>query len=175
MHILVGVLAAIAAVIFYTSRISRGAADLVDAANELGNLPRRLRYRKKAGKTGLDLVETPTEAATILLISIARMEKFCRVSDDQAHAMIRILSEQMHVDKDYADDLVVHMRALSHHLNQPESTLFPMIKILQSAINRQEAQELSMMMAEMAAFDTPANDRQIDFIRRFKDRMGLLG
>ena len=37
MHIIIGVLATVAAVIYYLSRISRGASDLADAANEIGN------------------------------------------------------------------------------------------------------------------------------------------
>lgn len=175
MHIVIGILATIAGIIFYLNRISRSAGDLVDTANEIGNLPRRLRYRKKAGKQGLDLVETPIEAATVLMISIARMDRLGRVSDSQCQAITSELIKNMQIGRDYADDLIIQMRSLSQYLNQPDSALFPMVKLLQNDISRDDAKVLSGMMGRIAATDEPMSPDQKDFIRRFEDRMGLLG
>ena len=91
MHILLGILATAAAIIFYLSRISKGAGELVDAANEISNLPRKMRYRKKAGKRGLDLVDNPVEAATVLMISVARLDKLGVVSDQQSEDRMGLL------------------------------------------------------------------------------------
>ena len=174
MHIIIGVLGAVAAIIFYLSRISRGASDLADAANEIGNLPRKMRHRRKAGKKGIDLVSSPIEAACILMISIARLDKFGRVTDDQADAIARELTRNMQLDADYAEDLIIQMRSLSHNLVQPESTLFPMIKVLQNNISKTDARALSGMMREIANTENTINTSQKDFIRRFEERMGLL-
>lgn len=174
MHIIVGVLATIAAVIFYLSRISKGASDLADAANEISNLPRRLRYRKKAGKKGLDLVQEPVEAATVLMVSVARLDKLGRVSDTQSDAIRDELVEHMQLDISYAEDLTINMRSISQYLTQPESTLFPMIRILQNNVSDKDAGELVQMMTRIANCDGAINRDQKDFIRRFQDRMGLL-
>ncbi len=39
MHVILGILAAVAGILFYASRISRGASEITDVANEIGNLP----------------------------------------------------------------------------------------------------------------------------------------
>lgn len=175
MHIILGILGTIAAVLFYMSRISKSAGDLADAANEIGNLPRKLRYRKKEGKQGLDLVEEPIEAATVLMISVARLDKLGRVSDTQARAIANELIGNMQLDRDYAEDLIVQMRSLSQYLTQPESTLFPMVKVLQGVISKDDAEDLAQMLERIARIDSPIESDQTEFIRRFQDRMGLLG
>lgn len=175
MHIIVGILAAIAGILFYVSRISRSAGDLVDAANEIGNLPRKLRYRKKAGKRGLDLIEEPVEAATVLMISIARMDKFGRVTDAQAKSVAQELCENMQLDMSEAEDMIIQMRSITQYLNQPDSTLFPMINILQNTIGKSDARELAAMMRRVGSIESPLDNAQTDFMRRFEDRMGLLG
>ena len=175
MHIVLAVLGAIAAILFYMNRISKSAGDLVDTANEIGNLPRKLRYRKKAGKRGLDLVSNPIEAATVLMISVARLDRLGRVSDAQAGAMAEELSAHMQLEPDYAEDLIIQMQSLSGHLVQPESTLFPMISLLQNNISQEDAKDLAGMMKRIASVDSPIAADQADFIRRYKDRMGLLG
>ncbi len=175
MHIIIGIIAAIAAILFYASRISRGASDLVDTANEIGNLPRRLRHRRNAGKHGLDLVSTPVEAATVLMISVSRLDKFGRVTDKQARAMSLELQENMQLDPDYAGDLIIQMRSLSQHLVQAESTLFPMIKVLQNNISKDDGRTLAEMLRQIANIENMINTSQKEFIRRFEERMGLLG
>ena len=174
MHIVIGILATIAGIVFYLSRISRGASDLADAANELGNLPRKMRYRKKAGKKGLALVDNPVEAACILMISVARMAPLGRVSDAQSEAISDELVDRMQLDRRYADDLIIQMRSLSQYLNQPDSTLFPMLKILQGNIPAGDAKDLSAMMHRIAGIDSAVSMGQQNFIRRYEERMGLL-
>jgi len=174
MHIIIGILATLAAIIFYMSRISKGATDLVDAANEISNIPRKLRYRKKAGQKGLELVYEPVEAATVLMISVARLDKLGRVSDTQSDAIRDELVEHMQLDASYAEDLTINMRSISQYLTQPESTLFPMIKVLQNSISTSDATDLVQMMTRIGNHDGAINLDQKDFIRRFQDRMGLL-
>lgn len=175
MHIVLGVLAAIAGIIFYISWAARSASDLADSANELGNLPRKLRYRKKAGKQGLDLVNGPVEAATVLMIAVARMDRLGRVTDTQSREIAEALVSDMQLERAYAEDLIVQMRSLSQHLNQPDSTLFPMIRILQQTIGRDDAKDLAAMLKRVAAVEGQIEPDQSSFIRRYEDRMGLLG
>lgn len=174
MHIIIGILATIAGVLFYLSRISKSAGDLADAANEIGNLPRKLRHRKNAGKRGLDLIEDSIEAATVLMISVARMDRLGRVSDKQNKVITSELIRNMQLDREYAEDLVIQMRSITQYLNQPESTLFPMVNILRGSVDKNDAQALVAMLETIAETDDPINPDQKDFIHRFQDRMGLL-
>jgi len=173
MHILVAVLGALATVLFLLSRIGKGASDLAETAQELSNLPRRLRHRRKAGKQGLDLIENPVEAATVLMIAVARMDGLGRVSDTQASHIAKQLSEHMQLSPEDADGYVVQLRSLSGYLKQADSALFPMVDLLQTFVTKEEARDLSTMLVSVAESDDPPNPEQLNFIRRFEERMGL--
>lgn len=103
------------------------------------------------------------------------MDKFGRVTDTQSKAMARELYDNMHLNIEDAKDMIVQMRSLTQYLNQPDSTLFPMIDILQKMISKQDARELADMMRRIGEIESPIDTAQMDFIRRFEDRMGLLG
>lgn len=173
MHIVLSILMVIGTVLFLLSRVARSANDLADAANEISNLPRKLRYRKKAGKRGLDLVEGPIEAATVLMISIARLDGLGRVSDIQEQAIIDQLIEHMQLAPEAAADMVLHMRSLTTDLKQADTALFPMVKILQQSVDAEDTLALARMMESVGGVSNELSSDQTYFIRRFKDRMGV--
>ena len=173
MHIIISVLIGIATLVFWLGRAAQGAREIADTAQEISNLPRKLRYRKKAGRKGLDLIEEPVEAATILMISIARMDDLGRVSDNQATAIADQLVDNMQLSRDDATDMVLQLRSLSQHLKQPDSALYPMLEILRGKVDKADAFSLSAMMLEVAETNTPARPDQENFIHRFEERMGI--
>ncbi len=173
MHIIISALIAIATLVYWLGRASKGAREIADTAQEISNLPRKMRYRKKAGKQGLALVENPLEAAAVLMISIARMDDVGRVSEAQAKAIATQLTAHMQLPSDEAADMVVQMRSLSQYLTQAESALFPMVDLLRVKISKAESMELSAMLQDIAVTETPINQDQINFIRRFEERMGI--
>jgi len=173
MHI-IGILITIATLIFWISRAAKGAGDIADAANTMANLPRRRRFSKKYNKSGYDLVETPVEAATIMMISAARMSHEKRVTGPAELEIIKQLRENMQLSSDDADGLYRQMHSLTYDITLPESALFPMVNILKSEIERDEAEGLALMMEAVARLNATANNEQSEFIRRFRERMGLL-
>jgi len=173
MHI-IGILIAIATLIYWVSRAARGVGDITDAANTVANLPRKRRFQKKYHQSGFDLVETPVEAATVLMISVARMNFEKRVTSPEASEIIRLLKTNMQMDTDDADGLYRQMDSLIYDIVLPESSLFPMIAILKDSVDRDEAFDLAEMLMTIANIDSEANAEQLEFIRRFRERMGLL-
>jgi len=173
MHVIISALTAAAILIWWLGRAAKNAHHITDAAQELSNLPRKLRHRKKAGKQGLALVENPVEAAAVLLIAIARMDDLGKVTDNQQSAIATVLKDRMDMSWGDADDMVIQMRSLSQYLNQAESALYPMVDLLRNKINQDEATELSSMMQEIAVTETPINLDQTQFIHSFEERMGI--
>jgi len=173
MHIILSVLTAIAILIFWMGRAARGARDIADTAQEISNLPRKMRYRKQASKQGLDLVQGPVEAATVMMIAIARMDGTRRVSDAQEDAIIVQLVSEMQMSHEDAADLVLQMRGLTQYLIQADSVLFPMVELLKKSINSSEAKDLSNMLIEIANVEDVPNMDQTSLIRRFEERMGI--
>lgn len=174
MHIIIAIAGAIAGILFWMSRVSRSANDIADAANTIANIPRRRRFSKKYNQSGFDLVETPIEAATVLMISAARMSHEKRVTKRAEAEIITQLTENMQLSQDDADGIYRQMHSLTYDITLPESALFPMVDILKSQIDRNEAEYLALMMEATARLDATANTEQSDFIRRFRERMGLL-
>ena len=173
MHI-IGILIAIASLIYWVSRASRGIGDIADAANTVANLPRRRRFSKKYNQSGFDLVETPVEAATVMMISAARMSDDKRVTERAEKEIVKQLTQNMQLNEEDADGVYRQMHSLTYDITLPESALFPMIDILKSQIDRDDAKELALMMEATARLDGTVNTEQGEFIRRFRERMGLL-
>lgn len=173
MHI-IGILIAVASLIYWVSRASRGVGDIADAANTVANLPRRRRFSKKYNQSGFDLVETPIEAATVMMISAARMSEDKRVTERAEQEIVKQLTQNMQLSEDDADGVYRQMHSLTYDITLPESALFPMIDILKSQIDRDEAKELALMMEATARLNGTVNAEQGEFIRRFRERMGLL-
>jgi len=172
---IIGILIAIATLVFWLGRAARGAQDIADAANTIKNLPRKRRFQKAARQSGYDLVETPIEAATVLMIAVARMSDDRRVSEISEAEIINQLSLNMQLEKGQADGLYRQMANLIYDIVLPESALFPMVNILKDGIDRSEAKTLARMMETVAGPKTKINAEQTEFIRRFRERMNLLG
>ena len=173
MHI-IGILVAIASLVFWLGRAARGAQDIADAANRVSNLPRKRRFQKAARQSGYDLVETPIEAATVLMISTARMSHERRVTDLNEYEIINQLHLNMQLEKDDADGLYRQMNSLVYNIVLPENSLFPMVDLLKKNIDRSEAESLAQMMEAVAGSNVNINAEQTEFIRRFRERMNLL-
>ena len=174
MHI-IGILTTIAIAVFWISRAIRGSRDIADAARSFKNRPRQDKFRKLHGKSGYDLVETPVEAATVLMIATARMDALRGVSEAEIAAITLQLETYMQLNTDTADGMYRQMYNVTQDVTLPETALFPMVDILKTSIEREDAQQLAQMMDRVANCETPATAEQKEFIRRFKERMNLLG
>lgn len=174
MHIILAIAGAIAGILFWMSRVSRSANEIADAANTIANIPRRRRFSKKYNKSGYDLIETPIEAATVMMIATARMSHDKRVTKPAEMEIINQLNENMQLAEDDADGLYRQMHNLTYDITLPESALFPMVEVLKRDVDRDEAEGLALMMEAVARLDATANHEQSEFILRFRDRMGLL-
>lgn len=173
MHILAGLIITAATIFWWISRASRGAGDVIDAAETVANLPRRYRHRKAVNKRGLKLVETPVEAATVLMLAISRMSDDRRLSETERAQIERELTDHMALEPDDADGLTRQMEMVHHDVTLPETTLFPMVDILKASIDREDARQLARMLGRVADTDGRTSE-QTEFIRRYQERMGLL-
>ena len=173
MHILAGLIITAATIIWWISRASRGAGDVIDVAETVANLPRRMRHRKAVNQSGLSLVRTPLEAATILMIAITRMADDRRLSDIERRQVAAELTGHMALEPDVADGVILQMEMIHTDVTLPESTLFPMVDILKDGIDRNDARALALMLGRVAGVTGPTAEQQ-NFIRRYQERMGLL-
>jgi len=177
MHIL-GIIIAVATAIFWVTRAARGAKDVVDVAKTLRNLPRRMRFKNKAGKRGLDLIDRPADAATVLMVSVAKLSHYAKehdglISGASTSHIIATLKSYMKISAVEADEMLTHMRWAVRDLAQPDTVLAPMTNVLSKTISRTEADELSDMLEKISHADGEPNDAQRTFIERVRERLGL--
>lgn len=177
MHI-IGLIIAVATAIFWLGRAARGARDVADFAQGVANMPRRNRFRNKASKRGIDLVDDPREAATILMLCVARLSRYSQqhggmISDTSVQKIIGVLQSYMKISGREADELVTQMRWTAQELVQPETALLPMTSILRDGINHAEAEDLSDMLRKISHADGDATPAQRAFIDKFRERTGL--
>ena len=177
MHI-IGLIIAVASAIWWISRAARGAQDVANMAQGLANMPRRNRFRNKAAKRGIDLIDDPREAATILMVCVARLSKYAQqnagaVSDASLQKIAGVLQSYMKISGREADELVTQMRWSAQDLVQPETALLPMSNILRDSVNHAEAEDLSDMLREISHADGNATPAQKAFIEKFRQRTGL--
>ncbi len=173
MAAIIAILTGLAALVFWLGRAAQNAHHVTDAAKEIANLPRKMRYLKKAGKSGLELITDPREAACVLMIATARSSAAGTVTNAEAKAIETMLVDTMGWPADDAEDFVDSLRWLTRDIKQPDTVLKPMTKFLKPRLSTQEADELSHMMTEVALAEKTATEKQTYFIGRYRDMMGL--
>lgn len=173
MAAIIAILTGVAALVFWLGRAAQNAHHITDAANEIANLPRKMRYMKKAGKSGLSLVTDPREAACVLMIATARSSAAGTVTDAESGVIQTMLTETMGWPEDDAEDFVDSLRWLTRDIKQPDTVLKPMTKFLKSKLSMKEADELAHMMTEVALAEKTATEKQTYFIGRYREMMGL--
>lgn len=180
MHILAIILGILGAGFWWALRLSAHRKNIGDAANmargaviKAKNLPRQRRFKKAHNKNGFDLVETPVEAAAVLMIMIARAGDSRRIDESERSIIEAQLTTNMHLSADDADGTVRQMDSLTHDIVLPESSISPMTKILREFIERDDARDLADMLLQVASTDDAPDVNQKEFLRRFREGFDL--
>ena len=180
MHILAIILGLLGAGFWWAMRISANRKNIGDAANmargaviQAKNLPRQRRFRKAHNKAGFELVETAVEAATVLMIMIARAGSSRRIDDKEREVIEAQLVANMQLSADDADGMVRQWDSLTHDIVLPESSITPMSKILREFIGRDDAQDLADMLAQVTSAESDTDINQKEFLRVFREGFDL--
>jgi len=180
MHILAIILGVLGTAFWWAFRLSANRKNIGDAAHmargaalKAKNLPRQRRFKKAHNKSGFDLFETPIEAATTLMIMIARSGQSRRIDDAERATIEALLVTNMHLSQDDADGTVRQIDSLTHDIVLPESAIMPMTKILLQSIDRKDASDLADMLLQVASAEEPPDGNQKEFLRSFREKFDL--
>ncbi len=180
MHILVIILGLLGTIIWWTIRLSANRRNIGEAAHmargaviQAKNYPRQRRFRKAHNKAGFDLIETPIEAAAVLMIMIARAGESRRMDPAEQAVIEAQLVANMQLSDDDADGIIRQMDSLTYDIVLPESAITPMTKVLRQHIDRETAQDLAEMLVQVASVDDAPDINQKEFLRRFREGFDL--
>jgi hypothetical protein len=177
MHILLGLLTLLVAIGVWAWRLrmARQGLDVAaDVARTVANAPRRMAFRYKAGKGGLDLIEDPREAAAIMMmqVALARGGKLTPRQSDVIEAEIR---EHFEYTPGEAEDLAAHAAWVAQTCPPAKDTMTRLSRMIVNApqLGPKEVVDLdAMLVAVSEAEDLPTRS-QLLLLQVYRDTAGL--
>ncbi len=156
MHYVIGLITALAGLLFALSRLQRAGLDL-NALNPF-LWYRRAQWRKKYAAKPIYALDDPMDVAAVLLLEVARCEG--AISSEQKREIVTIFEHEFHLCVDEASDL---LRASTHLIRDEVNLADNIDKILQRStanFTAAQVQSLIAMMHHLAMLEGPKNDAQ---------------
>jgi len=176
MHILVMILGLVVGIGAWYWRIKAttdAVQEIGDLAKQAANLPRKLRFQRLAGKTGLLAIDDAREAAAILLMEMARSAG--EVSSTQKQVMADQIATNLGLSAEDAGVMVVHAGWVLRDSPLSEAVIRRMCPILIKQVGEKELRDLDhMLLATARAEGEPTGD-QLELLRAFRTRVGIAG
>ncbi len=122
-------------------------------------------------QTNINAINDPVDAATALMVAIARMDTIGKVTPGQSQMIAGELQRAMGLSAGAATAKVKSIRNISRHLNRPQSLAPIMIKALHGRITPSEIAELCAMMTKVAEKEGAMNRDQMEFITDVRDAL----
>lgn len=175
MHIILGLLGLVSAIGFIIWRIhtaAQVAREVADAAGELANLPRKMRFKTKAGKRGVDVIDDPREAAAALVFGAAAAKGDPGPQDKAA--MAHRLAELFEIPEADAAELLARAAWHVGVLNDPLNAVSKLTDRLVREVGREACANLLAVMTETAdSVQGPGDQQAKYYVTKFADRAGL--
>jgi uncharacterized tellurite resistance protein B-like protein len=165
MHIVIGVITALAGLIWAFVALQRAGIDL-NALNPF-LWQRRALWKKKYGEKPIYTLSSPMEVAALMLLGIAKCEG--EISAQQKKTIIDIFENEFHLGHDEAADL---MLASAHLLRNEIYLVDHLDRILaKSATHFSAGQSASLLqlMQKVAVIEGPVNEEQRKLIQALED------
>ncbi len=168
---LLGVIGGLGVRVWRISMAIQGARAIGEAAGEVANLPRKMRFRSRANQKGLSVVDDPREAATILLLGIARSGGEVTVEDK---AGIRAeMMRRFELAESDANELLARAAWLSEGLHNLDDGIARMTQVIARATSPRELSELAGMLETIASADGGPCSAQENYLAQYRRRAGL--
>lgn len=161
MHIVIGVITALAGLIWALHSLQRSGFDL----NSLNPFAwyRRRQWRLKYDEKPAFKLSDPMEVAALVLLGIAKCEG--EISSEQKQSLLAMFRDEFQISDDEAADLLL---ASSHILRDEIYLSDNLNKLFQSSAERFNAAQVAgllSMMRRVADLEGDANQEQLKFIR----------
>ena len=177
MQFLIGILGILVAIGVWSWRLRMardGAREAVNLARSAANLPRRLAFKYRAGRNGLDLIDDPREAAAIMMMEVARA-RGGPLTERQSDAIADEIMRHFSFSQDEARELVAHAAWVTNKAPLPQETMRRLSQKIvgDRYLGPKEVVDLDgMLEAVSEAEGTPTRD-QLALLQVYRDRAGL--
>lgn len=171
MHILIAILGAlgvIGTILYRMSIAARGASEIADAASTAVGAVNRARFRRKATRSPLTLLDDPREAVAALMVAIAKVEG--DLTDRQIKVMEALIKNRL--DFDAADELIAHARWLTQETTEPGTVVQRVSKFLTTQCDDDQKRDVIEILEQVAAINGEADNLQKQAIRQLMFAIG---
>ena len=153
--------------------MAEAARELEGIAKTAANLPRKLAFKRKTGKAGLQLVDDPREAATILMVEIGRAGR--EWSRETRDVIEDIIIREFELESEDAEALIAHATFLLRDGPVADAVVTRMSKMIlqQDAIGPKEIVDLDGMLVAVSEADGLPNADQLALLQTFRNLVGL--
>ena len=171
--IIIAIVSAIAVWQWRIQRAAEAARELEGVVRTAANLPRRFAFKRKMGKRGLQLVDAPREAASIMMVEIARAGG--GMSREARDEIEKIIMSDFELEAEDAEALVAHAQWMLREAPVPDAVMTRMAKLLvqMDAIGPKEIVDLDGMLVAVTEADGLPNADQLALLQTFRNVCGV--
>lgn len=171
MHIILGILGAIAAASYYFFIIRRGADaanQAIDMAQTVRGKMRRNAFRKKADGSVLTAVEDAGTAAAIIMVKTAECKNI--MTDESRDFIKAIIKDEIGMPD--SDEVVPFAEWISNQVASPNDIIRQYKSLWMSNLNATQMSEFIEMVQRVASMDeSEPNGEQKEIIRQMRNRL----
>lgn len=169
MHIVVGMIAALASLCWALYALQRSGLDL----NELNPFlwARRRKWRKLYGTRPVFSLTKPLEVAAVMIVGILKEEG--EISREQKSEVLRIFEQEFHMDSGKAVETYKSSLFLLKDELNIEQIAQGIIAPVKSSFTPEQAESLIGLLARVAAIEGPATPSQARIIEIVENAFGL--
>ena len=171
--ILIGIVSFIAIWYYRIKMIQEAAKEGKKVLETVTNLPRKMRFKSRTGKAGLDVVDDPREAATILMLEVAQA-RGTLTSNQEATIRGEIMQHFDFTEAD-ASELMTQAAWLSRNGGASHVVIARMADFSKQVpgMGTKELIDLDEMLvtvSEAAGVPTPS---QLDLLSQYRQKAGI--
>lgn len=154
-------------------RAAEAAREVEGIVKTAANLPRRFAFKRKMGKTGLQLVDDPREAATILMVEMARASG--DMSRETREEIEKIIIADFALEPEDADALIAHAQWVLRDAPVADAVVRRMASTLleMDAIGPKEIVDLDGMLVAISEAEGLPNADQLALLQTFRNATGV--
>ncbi|MEM6626186.1 MAG: hypothetical protein AAF719_05730 [Pseudomonadota bacterium] len=168
--VLLGVITAIG-VWYWRLRMAKQAIDgAMDAAGRLKGAYNRRQFKNQTLNAALSEVETPGDAAAVLLFSLAYVK---RSGPDEAARIDQMLAETVGMPANERADAVAFAKWAASEVTEPNDVVRRLLPIWSESLGRSERLALIDMAEEIADLDGYQEPVQVSALRLLRDGLSV--
>ncbi|MEM1036994.1 MAG: hypothetical protein AAGI14_09580 [Pseudomonadota bacterium] len=171
--ILIGIVSFIAIWYYRIKMIQEAAKDGKKVLETVANLPRKMRFKSRTGKAGLEVVDDPREAATILMLEVAQA-RGTLTSNQEATIRGEIMQHFDFTEAD-ASELMTQAAWLSRNGGASHVVIARMADFIKQVpgMGTKELIDLDEMLVTVSEAEGVPTPSQLDLISQYRQKAGI--